>query len=75
MVNPIPAKGSDLLHQLIRAMPEQHFTLVEGWWNTADQFTAYPNTTFVARVYDMNPSTAATAFCWCPPRWRTHSPG
>lgn len=75
MVNPIPAKGSDLMHQLIRAMPEQHFTLVEGWWNTADQFTAYPNTTFVARVYDMNPSTAATAFCWCPPRWRTHSPG
>lgn len=55
MVNPIPAKGSDLLHQLIRAMPEQHFTLVEGWWNTADQFTAYPNVTFVPRVYDMSP--------------------
>lgn len=55
MVNPIPAKGSDLLHQLIRAMPGQHFTLVEGWWNTADQFTAYPNVTFVPRVYDMNP--------------------
>ncbi|MGX1851698.1 hypothetical protein [Streptomyces sp. NPDC055299] len=35
MVNPIPAKGSALLHQLIRIMPEQHFTLVEGWWNTA----------------------------------------
>ncbi|MGQ4388793.1 glycosyltransferase [Streptomyces sp. SAS_270] len=55
MVNPIPAKGSDLLHQLIRVMPEQHFTLVEGWWNTADQFAAYPNVTFVPRVYDMNP--------------------
>ncbi|MET9964897.1 glycosyltransferase [Streptomyces sp. NPDC006356] len=55
MVNPIPAKGSDLLHQLIRVMPEQHFTLVEGWWNTAAQFAAYPNVTFVPRVYDMSP--------------------
>ncbi|WP_327596632.1 glycosyltransferase [Streptomyces chartreusis] len=55
MVNPIPAKGSDLLHQLIRVMPDQHFTLVEGWWNAAAQFAAYPNVTFVPRVYDMNP--------------------
>lgn len=55
MVNPIPAKGSALLHQLIRVLPEQHFTLVEGWWNTAAQFAAYPNVTFVPRVYDMNP--------------------
>ncbi|WP_079193224.1 glycosyltransferase family 4 protein [Streptomyces sp. CB02488] len=55
MVNPIPAKGSALLHQLIRVMPEQHFTLVEGWWNTSDQFGAYPNVTFVPRVYDMSP--------------------
>ncbi|QIB42815.1 glycosyltransferase [Streptomyces aureoverticillatus] len=55
MVNPIPAKGSDLLHQLIRRIPEQHFTLVEGWWNTAGQFAAYANVTFVPRVYDMSP--------------------
>ncbi|MFD4767556.1 glycosyltransferase [Streptomyces niveus] len=55
MVNPIPAKGSDLLHQLIRDMPEQHFTLVEGWWDTADRFAAYPNVTYVPRVYDMGP--------------------
>lgn len=55
MVNPIPAKGSALLHQLIRRMPEQHFTLVEGWWNTADQFAAYANVTFIPRVYDMSP--------------------
>ncbi|MFE1959039.1 glycosyltransferase family 4 protein [Streptomyces sp. NPDC059479] len=55
MVNPIPAKGSDLLHQLIHVMPEQHFTLVEGWWNTADQFAAHPNVTYVPRVYDMSP--------------------
>ncbi|MDG4856703.1 glycosyltransferase family 4 protein [Streptomyces sp. T-3] len=55
MVNPIPPKGSDLLHQVIRVMPEQHFTLVEGWWNTADQFSGYRNVTFVRRVYDMSP--------------------
>lgn len=55
MVNPIPAKGSVLLHQLIRLMPEQHFTLVEGWWNTAADFATYPNVTFVARIYDMGP--------------------
>ncbi|NBE49896.1 glycosyltransferase [Streptomyces boluensis] len=55
MVNPIPAKGSAPLHQLIRRMPEQGFTLVEGWWNTADEFAAYPNVTYVPRVYDMTP--------------------
>ncbi|MFF5766744.1 glycosyltransferase [Streptomyces tanashiensis] len=55
MINPIPAKGSDLLHDLIRHMPEQHFTLVEGWWDTAADFAAYPNVTYVPRVYDMEP--------------------
>ncbi|MFE2929744.1 glycosyltransferase [Streptomyces sp. NPDC059278] len=55
MINPIPAKGSELLHQLIRLMPEQHFTLVEGWWDTAADFAAYPNVTYVPRVYDMGP--------------------
>lgn len=55
MVNPIPAKGADLLHQLIRGMPEQRFTLVEGWWNTAEEFADYPNVTYVPRVYDMSP--------------------
>ncbi|MCX5136441.1 glycosyltransferase [Streptomyces sp. NBC_00340] len=55
MVNPIPAKGSDLLHELIRDMPEQHFTLVEGWWNTVDHFAAYPNVSYVPRVYNMRP--------------------
>ncbi|MGW6396469.1 glycosyltransferase [Streptomyces sp. NPDC055103] len=55
MINPIPAKGSELLHQLIRLMPEQHFTLVEGWWDTAADFAAYPNVTYVPRVYDMAP--------------------
>ncbi|WP_175411936.1 glycosyltransferase [Streptomyces sp. TRM64462] len=55
MVNPIPAKGSELLHQLIRLMPEQRFTLVEGWWDTSADFAAYPNVTYVSRVYDMEP--------------------
>ncbi|MEV8070854.1 glycosyltransferase [Streptomyces sp. NPDC085995] len=55
MVNPIPAKGADLLHRLVRRMPEQRFTLVEGWWNTADEFAGYPNVTYVPRAYDMSP--------------------
>lgn len=55
MINPIPAKGSELLHQLIRLMPEQRFTLVEGWWDTTADFAAYPNVTYVPRVYDTGP--------------------
>ncbi|MYX31882.1 glycosyltransferase [Streptomyces sp. SID8381] len=55
MVNPIPAKGAELLHQLIRRMPEQRFTLVEGWWDAAEEFAGYPNVTWVPRVYDMSP--------------------
>ncbi|MFI6696292.1 glycosyltransferase [Streptomyces sp. NPDC050433] len=73
MVNPIPAKGSDLLHKLIRLMPDQHFTLVEGWWNTADEFATQPNVTYIPRTYDMDtlyqshrlllvPSTVEDAF-------------
>ena len=66
MINPIPAKGSALLHQLIRHMPEQQFTLVEGWWNTADQFAAYPNVTYVPRVYDMSPLYRSHRFLLVP---------
>ncbi|MGV9292292.1 glycosyltransferase [Streptomyces sp. NPDC003719] len=53
MVDPIPAKGAGLLHQLICLMPEQRFTLVEGWWGTAADSVAYPNVTHVPPVYDM----------------------
>ncbi|MFI0978207.1 glycosyltransferase [Streptomyces sp. NPDC021093] len=73
MVNPIPPKGSALLHEVIRVMPDQHFTLVEGWWNTAAEFAACPNVTYVPRTYDMDtlyrshrlllvPSTVEDAF-------------
>ncbi|MFF9508113.1 glycosyltransferase [Streptomyces sp. NPDC014724] len=73
MVNPIPAKGSALLHEVIHMMPEQHFTLVEGWWDNAEEFAAYPNVTYVPRTYDMGtlyrghrlllvPSTVEDAF-------------
>ncbi|WP_371791567.1 glycosyltransferase [Streptomyces sp. NBC_01471] len=55
MINPIPAKGSELLHRLLVLMPEQHFTLVEGWWDTAADFAARSNVTYVPRVYDMGP--------------------
>ncbi|MFF7977372.1 hypothetical protein [Streptomyces sp. NPDC007905] len=50
MVNPIPAKGADLLNRLIRHMLEQRFTLVEGWWSTAEQFAGYPNATHARPV-------------------------
>ncbi|WP_328582374.1 glycosyltransferase [Streptomyces sp. NBC_00370] len=73
MVNPIPAKGSALLHEVIRMMPEQHFTLVEGWWHNAEDFAAYPNVAYVPRTYGMDalyrshrlllvPSTVEDAF-------------
>ncbi|MFJ6610356.1 glycosyltransferase [Streptomyces sp. NPDC091289] len=55
MINPIPAKGSELLHQLIQLMPEQHFTLVEGWWDTVADFASYSNVSYVPRTYDMGP--------------------
>ncbi|MFF2191703.1 glycosyltransferase [Streptomyces sp. NPDC058157] len=59
MVNPIPAKGSCLLHQLVERLPQQQFTLVEGWWDTAREFTGYPNVTYVPRTYTMGPLYAA----------------
>ncbi|MFB7176905.1 glycosyltransferase [Streptomyces sp. NPDC056257] len=55
MVNPIPAKGAALLHLLIRWLPTRRFTLVEGWWDTAHEFTAYPNVHWVPRTYAMGP--------------------
>lgn len=59
MVNPIPAKGAALLHQLIHRLPERRFTLVEGWWDTAREFTAYPNVDWVPCTYAMGPIYAA----------------
>ncbi|GAA1572803.1 glycosyltransferase [Streptomyces globosus] len=59
MVNPIPAKGAALLHRLIRRLPARRFTLVEGWWDTAGEFTAYPNVHWVPRTYAMGPIYAA----------------
>lgn len=54
MVNPVPAKGSKLLHQLIALLPERHFTLVEGWWDTSAEFAQYPNVTYLPRTYDVD---------------------
>ncbi|WP_326797278.1 glycosyltransferase [Streptomyces sp. NBC_01808] len=54
MINPVPAKGAALLHQVIKLLPRQKFTLVEGWWDTATEFTAYPNVTYLPRIYDMS---------------------
>lgn len=55
MVNPLPAKGAALLHQLIRRLPTLRFTLVEGWWDTASEFTSYPNVHCVPRTSAMGP--------------------
>ncbi|MER5773722.1 glycosyltransferase [Streptomyces sp. NPDC002039] len=60
MVNPIPAKGSALLHQLIARLPGRRFTLVEGWWDTAREFTGHPNVHRVPRTYAMGPLYAGS---------------
>jgi glycosyltransferase involved in cell wall biosynthesis len=73
MINPVPAKGADLVHRLANLLPERRFTLVTGWWDTSAEFTQHPNVTYLPRTYDMNalyarhrlllvPSTVADAF-------------
>jgi hypothetical protein len=73
MVNPVPAKGGDLIRQLALLLPERHLTLVEGWWDTAEQFAGLPNVTYVRRTHAMDdlyahhrlllvPSTVPDAF-------------
>lgn len=73
MVNPVPAKGADLLHRLADQLPERRFTLVEGWWDTSADFARHPNVTYLPRTYNMNalyarhrlllvPSTVPDAF-------------
>ncbi|WP_237533657.1 glycosyltransferase [Streptomyces sp. SID685] len=47
-------------------MPEQRFTLVEGRWNTAEQFASYTNVTYVPRVYDMSPLYRSHRFLLVP---------
>ncbi|MGW8724885.1 glycosyltransferase [Streptomyces sp. NPDC055808] len=59
MVNPVPAKGSALLHDLVQLLPAERFTLVEGWWDTASDFARYPNVNYVPRTYDMGPLYAS----------------
>ncbi|MEU9373712.1 glycosyltransferase [Streptomyces sp. NPDC048255] len=55
MINPVPQKGSALLHRLIPALPERHFTLVMGWWDTVDDFRSYPNVSYLRRTFNMSP--------------------
>ena len=72
MVNPVPAKGGELVWELAARMPERRFTLVEGWWNTQADYTL-PNVTYVSRTDAMDdlyashrlllvPSTVPDAF-------------
>jgi glycosyl transferase family 1 len=73
MVNPVPAKGGDLVRQLARLLPERQLTVVEGWWDTAEQFAGLPNVTYLRRTHAMDdlyarhrlllvPSTVPDAF-------------
>jgi glycosyltransferase involved in cell wall biosynthesis len=73
MVNPVPAKGGDLVRQLARLLPERRLTLVEGWWDTAEQFAGLPNVTYLRRTHAIDdlyarhrlllvPSTVPDAF-------------
>lgn len=54
MVNPVPAKGAELMHRLVELLPDRRFTLVTGWWDTADEFARHPNVTYLPRTYDMD---------------------
>ena len=75
MVNPVPAKGADLIRRLARLLPERHLTLAEGWWDTAEQFADLLNVTYLRRTHAMDalyarhrlllvPSTVPDAFPW-----------
>ena len=73
MVNPVPAKGGELIRRLATLLPERRLTLVEGWWDTSEQFADLPNVTYKPRTYAMDdlyahhrlllvPSTVPDAF-------------
>lgn len=51
MINPVPAKGGDLVHRLAGLLPERRFTVVEGWWDTADRFAGLPNVSYRRRTH------------------------
>ena len=73
MVNPVPAKGGELIRRLAALLPERRLTLVQGWWDTRKQFADLPNVTHLPRIYAMDglyahhrlllvPSTVPDAF-------------
>src|SRR5262245_30719034 len=61
MVNPVPAKGGDLVDELAALLPDRHFTLVEGWWDTSARFADRPNITYLPRTYDLDEMDALYA--------------
>ena len=72
MVNPVPAKGGELIHELAARLPERRFTLVEGWWDTGAEYDL-PNISYMSRTDAMDdlyathrlllvPSTVPDAF-------------
>jgi hypothetical protein len=54
MINPVPAKGAQLVKALARRLPERRFTLVEGWWDTSDEFARLDNVRYLKRTYELD---------------------
>lgn len=54
MVNPVPAKGSQLMKELARQLPERRFTLVEGWWDMSAYCSDLANVRYVRRTYEID---------------------
>ncbi len=72
MVNPVPAKGGELVRELAHQLPHRRFTLVEGWWDTRAEYDL-PNVAYLPRTEAMDslyashrlllvPSTVPDAF-------------
>jgi glycosyltransferase involved in cell wall biosynthesis len=51
MINPVPAKGGQLVAALAKHLLDRRFTLVEGWWDTSARFAGLSNVRYVKRTY------------------------
>ncbi|MDA1352976.1 MAG: glycosyltransferase [bacterium] len=58
MINPMPAKGAEVLEWLIQRMPDRQFQVVQGWVDPRYHdfhFYKYPNVLYVPNTTDMRP--------------------
>jgi len=65
MVNPVPAKGGELVAELTLAMPDITFTLVEGWW-AVPGWERCPNVTYLPRRASLSDVYSGTAVLLVP---------